>query len=102
MLVEGVGLVWSSLVNTAESDSDSSDTTTTATAAAASWTRDTAILELESAQNVSSRRLSFEVDYAAVEAFGEAGMEDGSVGSSYFGLDDIVLHPCIDCQLPGA
>ena len=32
-----------------------------------------------------------------MEAFGEAGIDDGG----YFALDNITLHPCIDCNTPG-
>ncbi len=75
VVVDGLGSVWSSL-------------TVNDQGVGSSWLDEVALIDLESVAVLANRRLSF-----------VASLAEG--GSGYVALDDITLHPCIDCNTPG-
>lgn len=81
--IEGLGSIWTSLSHTSEGV----DTLR--------WEREAVQIDFQGEQILNNRTVTFEVDM--MEAFGEAGVDDGG----YFALDNITLHPCIDCNTPG-
>lgn len=81
--IEGLGSIWTSLSRTSEGV----DTP--------KWEREAVQIDFQGEQILNNRTVTFEVDM--MEAFGEAGVDDGG----YFALDNITLHPCIDCNTPG-
>ena len=78
--VDGLRSVWSSIVV----DGDT---------ASRGWVYETASIDLQSVAIQENRELSFDV--YMFDVFGEADL-DGEV--IYFALDNITLHPCIDCS----
>ena len=81
--LEGLGTIWSSLTDSPEG------------LETPRWEREVIEIDLQGAMILDSRTLTFVADMT--EAFGEAGMD----GEGYFALDNITLHPCLDCNTPG-
>ncbi len=73
--VDGIGSIWSSLLARTNSE----------------WSTEVVSIDLESASLSSDRELIFSA--------GETNEE--TVGIAYVALDNITLHPCIDCNTPG-
>ncbi len=73
--VDGFGSIWSSL----SVENEGRDM---------GWLDEAVLIDLESVEVLSGRRLSF-----------TAKAESGKSG--YAALEEITLHPCIDCDVPG-
>ena len=80
--VDGLGSVWSSLTRRAGDKTDSE------------WLYEAVVVDLESVGLMSSRRL-------AIQAKVIDG-DDAAAAAMYAALDDVTLHPCTDCNSPGA
>ena len=88
-MVDGAGSIWSSLLVTELAPPPSSVPV---------WHYEAVSIDLEAVAVTEMRALSFQA--ALAEGFGEAGM-DPAVDGRYFALDNVTLHPCIDCSVPG-
>ena len=75
--VDGLGSVWSSL-------------TLGGNGASHGWVYEAILIDFESVGILENRNLSFEAD-----------MVDGNGVVAFFAVDNITLHPCIDCSIPG-
>ncbi len=76
----GIGQVWTSLLATAANSVD--------------WSYEVVSIDLNSVSLSSERELTFSV--------GQSG--EGEMDASlpvYVALDNITVHPCIDCNTPG-
>ena len=78
--VSGLGDIWSSVVV----DGD---------LASRSWVYETVQIDLQSVAIQENRQLSFDVDM--FDVFGEAVLDGEDI---YFALDNVTLHPCVDCS----
>lgn len=72
--VQGLDIIWSTVEESR--------------VATAGWSNWTVQIDLEDVEALTNRSLSFVVRL-------------GSSASSYAALDNITLHPCIDCETPG-
>ena len=86
--MDSLGVIWSSVLVT---DFSTQEPTSS------EWLQESIQIDLQAINFQDNRSLSFQMNMA--EGFGEAGLD--MLLSGYVTLDNITLHPCIDCDTPG-
>ena len=85
VLVDGLGSIWSSVEVSGLLPPGG---------AGMSWTSETVEIDLQAVGLQANRTLSFEFSLAE-------GQDPLATVDRYVALDNITLHPCIDCSAPG-
>ena len=87
MSVDGLGTVWSSaLMGVAGEPS--------------SWQQVTVYIDVQGVEHLGSRGVVFEMVQYDDGMMGE-GLEEAALGEAFVAIDNITLHPCIDCEAKG-
>lgn len=88
VLVDGLGSIWSSV-------EEGSRFSPGRGGGVVSWQPETVEIDLQTVGVQSNRTLTFVIGLAEGRQPGSASTEE------YAALDNITLHPCIDCSAPG-
>ena len=84
VVVDGLGSVWSSVEVSGLLPGGGSET----------WLQETAEIDLQAVGVLPNRSISFEIRLAD-------GQDPLAYSVRYVALDNVTLHPCIDCSAPG-
>lgn len=84
MVVDGLGSVWSSVEVSGFLPGGGAE----------SWQQETAEVDLQAVGVLSNRSISFEIRLTD-------GHDPLASSVRYVALDNVTLHPCIDCSAPG-